>query len=314
MHFVDNTLLSAFAACQTKGYLRHIKNVAGSEESAALKLGEAIHAGLESHLLGSPAGMSFRIFERLYRPFAEIQFPDEDNARCWTNASQLFSAWLTLHPLDTLPYAPVEINEQILVEQAVAAPLTSTITMVGKLDALVRDKETGLLYVLDHKTGGGWEPSSYDRQFLLGSQISGYLWLMSRWLETQGVTEPIAGAFINYIPIKAIPASTTKCKLHGVAYKECGVQHVQGSLLGPFTRTEQQLQDWQQEAERLALAYVAMRDSKQVEAIGMEGVFNGSCRFCEFFDFCRMGRPWADVDSLYEVNKWAPWDSLAAIQ
>lgn len=287
--------------------LRHVLGYTNGEGSAPLKLGTAMHAALAVHLEGFQVSSSFAVFEAEYREWAEANLEDA-NPRSWQNVSRIVSHWLLNHPLADLPYEVVKVNGTPIVERPIRAELQPDVVFVGTLDALVRDKATGLIYVLDHKTTTWDVNPTYERQFHMGSQLSGYLWIGQQLVEQLGLKEPITGALINAIQIRKIPDSDRKCKLHGLKYNQCGLLHLGSQLLGPYTRTQEQLSNWLRQADRL----VDVVEENKFRAVSLinngymmrqqEGQFNGHCSNCEFFDFCRRGRPWGKLDSLYKKN------------
>lgn len=312
--YVDNTLLSAFATCETKGAIRHVLGYRTDSPSAPLRLGTAIHLALASHLSGASGGTSFAVFEDDYRLWAQENLAETD-ARCWSNVSQIVSHWLLNHPVESLPYEPVAVGGKLIVEQPVTAELAPGIAFVGTLDALVRDKATGAVYVLDHKTTTWDVTPQYEKQFILGSQLAGYLWLGQQLEQQLGLTEPIAGALINALQIRKIPASTRKCPIHGRNYAECGLFHIGAQLLGPYNRTTAQINAWLRQARQLAGAYARAKDER-IEFAGVgyrpeqQGMFNGACPNCEFFPFCRKGRPWGELERTHTKDPWQPWAKL----
>jgi PD-(D/E)XK nuclease superfamily len=314
MIYVDNTILVSFATCETKGVLRHILGRSGETDSAALHFGTALHQAFAASLREESPTHAFAEFERSYRAWAEDNIFDPANARSWTNASALIAYYLLTHAPDSLPYDIVRDRSGIpIVEYPMEYGLADGITYVGTLDALVRDKNTGLVYVLDHKTTSYDATPYYERQFVMGSQLSGYLWLGQKLVEKLSLDEPITGALINAVHVRPIPTSPRRCPVHGMPYSQCGIQHLEAQLLGPYIRTQAQIAQWEQQAKDLAWRYRRQHDEAKVtgntslEAAWQEGLFNNACQNCEFIDFCRQGRPWNSVENLYALNPWQPW-------
>lgn len=303
MQYIDNTLLASYAACGLKGHLRHKLGLRSRRQDAApLRLGQAIHLALASHLSGNPISKSFSLFEETYKEWA-LDTVAENTARSWTNTSQIISHWLLTHPLDELPYEVVTVDGAPVVEKAFARLIYPGLSFVGTLDALVRDKATGLLYVLDHKTTIYDVTPNHERQFQMGSQLTGYLWLAEGLAGDLGLPA-INGALINCIQIRPIPASSRKCRAHKLTYDLCGRLHIGSQLLGPYTRAANQTEDWLWGVKTLYGLF-------QSEETTPTGLFNGSCRFCEYLDFCRKGTSNdAKTDKTLIYEPWEPWKGM----
>lgn len=153
---IDNTILRTVARCDTEAVLRHVLGLTTVEESAALASGTAAHEALAAWLGGVDLGGAMGTFTAHYGAFvANCARPQDIPARLsLVNLTAVLAHWFETHPLTALPYVP----DAELVEVAFAVPLDDAgeFTFTGRLDAVVRDRQHGLLYVLDHKAQPLW--------------------------------------------------------------------------------------------------------------------------------------------------------------
>ena len=102
-----------------------------------------------------------------------------------------------------------EARWQVLgVELHLAAPLTSSAVQVttmyeGKIDLILRDKSTGAVYIVDHKTTAETRPDRYNATLDLSPQMMGYAWLVGRCVPELPAAP--SGAIFN-VARKKLPA------------------------------------------------------------------------------------------------------------
>lgn len=294
---VSNSLLKDVATCQTRAYMTWVLRKTLEGEVGPMLLGSAIHLALANHLKGGTIKSSMVLFRKAYKQWALDNIDPNDKYRgrlSWDNTRKVLRYWLKAHPLDTLPFT---VNPA-LVEVPFAAPLDKkgTIVLRGILDALVRRRESNKLAVLDHKSTGSVNPW-WTAQFKLESQITGYIFGVGEQTD-----EDIEGGYINAVQVGQLPGSsnlTYKCRTHGTTYEDCQALHIGGELLY-VPRTPQQTKMWRESALWLANSFAAIMDTPKdkVRELGVEGMFNGSCRTCAFLDWCRNGREPGLIDTM----------------
>jgi hypothetical protein len=178
------------------------------------------------------------------------------------------------------------------------------------MDGLPVDRTSGLTALLEHKFTGNIS-QDWLKTFKLDSQLSGYLWAAQQHLGDANVL----GAYLNVIETRMVPSSDRKCKEHGVAYAECGLQHVK-SVLTFIERTPDEIAHWKATAIGLARRYRdLLRKFPTVDYLGAvhaQGKFHGRCRFCGFYDFCAGGRKAIEVPILFAVHPWRPLEYAGA--
>lgn len=183
----------------------------------------------------------------------------------------------------------------------------TTIEFLGKLDLMGRLRRDPSVYcVIDSKTT--WRiDQAFVRQYLLDSQITGYIWLAAQACKRPA---PTIKGFINALEIALVPSDAKKCRTHGLPYEECGPEHIRFQVVGPIDRTADQIEQWRTDAVTKALAYRrALHKQSQADAFittPMEGTFNSSCRYCEFFEWCCADRPTSQLNTMFTERPWNP--------
>ena len=312
---VDNSILSTLATCSTRTLLTYGHHLVSPEDSLALLAGQATHKALETYFLsGSPVD-AYTMLDSLYKIPRTMEL-DPEEPLSWDSVSLTFLNWLDTHSLSTWPYEALPKT----VERPLMAPLWEAawgkrVLFLGLVDLIVRDKSTGLLSIMDHKTTSRYLGDDWKNGFSLSSQLSGYLWLA----ETLGIHEqldsaiPISTALINTIQFTKLPTANRKCKTHAVPYPECRGMHAKYQLDGPFYRTPPMLAQWLGNARLLTSRWIELLAEYPTLGDTMrsprEGVFQyDACRWCPFPQYCRGLIPTPEqLPGYFKVKPWRPW-------
>lgn len=300
--YVDNTILTAVAGCDTRAVMRHVLDLTSPEDSALLKSGQDCHSAMEHFFKGGTAQEALAIFDAKYTDWATEHVPPGDRLE-WLNVRRVLELWMEDHPLSSLPYR-VPGNE--FVEVGFQHPLDDNgdIILTGRMDAIVIDAE-GDMAPLDHKFTGQIS-ARWTKKFRVASQMTGYLWIAS-----QHVGKTLHKAYINGIELSKLPVSERKCRLHSVPYNECQRMHRNEQLV-MINRTDAQLEEWRKSAIHLAKRFIELKDRFSDPAllhnVRQQGTFNDGCSWCQFFEFCAAGRPSRVLDQLFVVQPWSPLD------
>jgi hypothetical protein len=150
--------------------------------------------------------------------------------------------------------------------------------------------------------------AAWIEAFRLDSQITGYIWGLG-----QHITESVESGYINALEFSKLPGLEDpgrKCRdpQHGgVTYEECQPLHVKAMVVGPIGRTRHAVAQWKRDAIRLGRRLEALKqDYADLDALPkapMEGTFTGSCRFCEFRQFCQTGRQLENLDRMLAIDE-----------
>jgi hypothetical protein len=86
-------------------------------------------------------------------------------------------------------YAADAAHYEVLgVEVTFNVPIAPGVRFIGAIDALLRDRSTGQVVVMEHKTTGS-DTSSFDARFEVDPQTPGYVWAVSQRAKATGRVE-----------------------------------------------------------------------------------------------------------------------------
>ena len=303
--YIDGSTLDAVASCSTEAVLRYVLDYTSREERAELNAGNAVHGALAAWFADEKRDDVLGIFNTAYYAWATENVPADDRLS-YGNVYKIMSTWLDNHPVQSFPFQVRKEN----IEVGFSFPLDdhNEFVWVGRMDLLGDDLRGNQLFVVDHKTTG--RISHYwAKKFRLAASLTGYIWAAQQHVGDTQVT----GAYINAIELAKLPSDATrKCKEHAVPYTECGMLHAKAQLIGPFTRTPQQIDEFKKTAIYLGRKYKSLlqrfSDVRRLHRVRMQGTFTNACSFCSFYEFCVNGRPIERVDSYLQKEPWEPFE------
>lgn len=301
--YVDNSILTKVAVCDTATVIRYVQGYASRAEKATLNSGTAGHEAMAVYFTTGDAQLALDKFTEMYAEWSQANVPPEDG-RSYENCYACLTTWFDNHPVNKLPF--VVVPEWV--EIGFSFPLTDDghYIFVGRIDAIVRDLETDHLRILDHKFTGRVD-GRFAKGFTMDSQFSGYIWAGQQQLNT-----PIDGGFVNGVEFSKLPSDPQrKCPKHGVVYAECGFLHANSKIIY-VNRTPQHIARWKSVAISLAKRYEELATKyaipEVIPAVKQQGQFvYGACGMCDAYDFCASGRPAHMIDSLFQQSPWTPW-------
>lgn len=299
----SNSLLATVAQCSTRTVLRYVHRRQAEGESGPLLLGKAWHKAMEVRWSGGTIKAAMKAFRKGYKTWAleNIDPDDRFQARLsWENTRKIVRAYFERFPLSSYPFT-VDPN---CLEVEFWMPLNKRGDIIsrGIIDAgPVVHKQTGSLYNVDHKSSSGISPW-WLAKFKMDSQSTNYTWATGEL-----TPQPISGFYLNVLEFKLLPGMNNpemKCKdpAHGkVPYRECQPLHVKSQVI-MLERGPETVRQWKRDAIRFARRYAELHkewaDLKKVDRIPQEGRFNGGCQYCDFQDFCLVGRPYKMLDKM----------------
>lgn len=287
--------------------MRHVLGLTSKGEASQLKAGQAIHEALAWWLCGQTVEQALARFDETYRVWAKANVPADDRL-AWKPLRGILKYWFRTHPREEWQFVvkPEEVEVALVAELGVIKG--ERVIMVALLDFIGKHR-TGGRYSVDHKTTAKrFEQFKQEQED--SSQFTGQLWIAKQ----NGLT--LAGVYINRIEVREVPGSNRKCSNHGTTYAECGQKHLDHRLF-PVTRTPHEIATWEITATGLAKKYLRLRNTvesaEDVRELPMEGRFFRACTYCEFREWCRVGRPLGAVRSFQE-NRWKPLEVAAEHQ
>lgn len=297
--WISDSAMKTVATCGTQTALHYAMHRTTIDQKVAMDVGIILHEADATFMkLGGHTRAALETLEFGYKEHDLMGLKERRDGsldpRRFDNVRVIAEEWWTRRHPDRLPYEV--IPEWVEVPFAVplwdddeAAPI-----YFGVMDAVVRNKADGYLYVRDLKTTGfHLTDDRFWRPFELSTQGSGYCFAAK---ETLG--EPVSGFLIDALHLGNLPGSDRKCKTHPEAksYAECAPLHIQ-HLVRDFSRRPEQIKEWHREADRLAddfastLRFMAGQyGGKPWERVGrtdQRGLFNGGCNYCDFREYCK---------------------------
>jgi len=308
---VDNSRLTSVATCDTQAVLQYVHGYQAKDEPAPRMGGKVGHESLAHYFNTGDKEAALKVFWDNYKPFSDQHQVEDGDMPQWgfRNMYDVLKHYYATHPIERFPFKIVEGS----VETAVVAKLTDDIEMWCMLDWLSRENVTAGLYPGDNKFRGAGITHWWLRQFIRGSQLTGYMWAAQ-----QQYGEVVPGAYLNAIDMKKLPdlrykkdGTPYKCKKHGTLVTECRMLHSEHQLK-IVTRTPQAIEDWKVEATGFAQKFQRLvrtfPDIGTIEYAGVQGTFNGGCTFCQFKDFCNAGRRPELIEGMLIHAPWEPWN------
>lgn len=304
----DNTKLVDHARCEASAIARHVFGLRGKGEKIAADIGNAYHAGLELHFKSKSKREVTHKFEREYDKVIPPGEQPEEARFARPNCIKIMERYCDTRPVDKFPFEIVEF-EQV---KGVELEPGSGIIFWVKRDMLGKDRQSGMLSPIDHKTTGRLT-SWWSRKFRLTSQLSGYAWFTQ---QEHGQT--VEQVYVNGLEIGKLPDSNRKCASHGVKYSECGVEHANFQLY-QYARTQEQLEKWKQDAIIIAkkaklLGEAFGSDISLLKYAFRNGAFNDACMFCEHKDWCVADFNPSMAEGLTVFERWEPWGLEGAVR
>ncbi len=302
---VDNSILETTASCMTKAAMQHVLGLQINKEVSYFESGTAVHKGMEAWYSNEGKDAALKAFDDYYKVWASEQ--DElDGRLMWGNVRQCLETWLDQWQSRTplFDVQGVELAFKIEIERGVF--------YCGAIDVLGRDRQSGMLCPVDHKTTGRLD-GNWERKWRYSSQMSGYYWAIQTIYK-----EPVWGVYINGIELKQIPGSSKKCPAHGVPYRQCGPEHLQHNIV-TATRTQEQVNAWWQNMQTVLARFKWLMENVKtigdIAKVPTDGTMNGSCYMCNMKDFCHLyGRKPETVGQLFKSEMWNPLDGKTVIE
>lgn len=301
--YVDNTILSTFATCPQKAAISYgLDRRLVHEDNANLEVGKALHLALEHYFLGESPEKCMEVLSANYEAWAKANVFDNKRLS-WDNIRLVFLSWAQKYPQNKLPFRVEPGN----IEVSFDVPLNKKgdIRFTGRMDLLAHSRYGNTLFAVDHKCTGQID-SKKKKEYSITSQMTGYLWAL------QQSGHDVAGIYINAVHTGQVPTSNRKCAKHKAFYEECGFLHMNHELLGPYQRSQNDLDTWHQDALSLALEWKKMLDhlngdmDKLVDIQQRGKWLYQACTYCPWQDYCKMGQPTSWLAANTEINAWLP--------
>jgi hypothetical protein len=325
---VSPHILGDVATCDTRGYIRHVKQLTSPGEAIKAIAGSAVHNAVAVYLDPEPiANEGRRIPDALAKfhdtydaPFARLSAEKLEPALTPQNIHRLLTRWLEMHPASQLPWKRVLMVEEGFVSREWIvefndrheivlgdAPSEDTFTywaergytpdrvqLIVRPDTVVEDHNSKIRFFDTKTTGWHITDPGWRRSLRLSLQTQ----LYADAVVQRFGDKAIYGGWINAMEIKNLPASDRKCKDHGRPYAECGSEHAKTEFIECLT-TPERVARAVEDAKGYAAKYVELLNNTDIATLGMQGIARDACRFCVAADFCESSRPVHALESSF---------------
>lgn len=287
--------------CSQEAWLRYAMGQTSIEEQAPLLAGSAAHSAVALHWKGRSLPVALAAFDSQYREWAEENVGSEDKLS-YANTRRILRRYLKKNPVSKLPFRI--LPETIETRFRVPLDDAGEFLFAGQIDVGACEWEDAEdVFPVDTKTTGSIS-EFFKERWWMDSQLTGYMWAFS---VLHG--RKVRHAYINAIQFSRLPsADNRRCREHGCLYSECGVLHARFEVLGPYSRSERQLEDWRRTAIELAKRYRALVERypeiAYARQLKQEGLFHGHCAYCFAKQFCRADRKLGNVKVMLREEPW----------
>lgn len=319
---IRNSELSTWRECRQKwdwGWNQALRKKDGS--AAALTFGSLIHATLELFYKKGKrrGGHPATLWKRVWKEFLADGGEDFIVVKT-TSTAHPEGIWASELGLEMMrnyyeEYGKDSNYEVICPEQTfqldIFDPDTGEYlgTMIGTVDAVVRDLRTGRIGFLEHKTGAALEP--FGAPLIMDEQAGTYWTFGAMFLVHQGVIESTDDlSFVLYNRLRKAFKDTRPKNEHGHALNKDG--SVSKNQPAPLFKREYTFRtdaDRQAVFDRVVMQMREIRKAKEGEFF----IYKSSgkhCGFCEFRDMCELHESGSDWEGYRDMTMgtWDPYE------
>ncbi len=306
--YVNNSLLTLLASCETKTWVRWGQELVMAEKQGPgpMEVGQVLHVTLDYWLRGCEREVILGAFDATWREVIGAGLPTQERLHP-ANVRLCLGHWIDQQPRRDLTVLQTEATFEV--------PLGDIhgeeVIYYGTPDALLEWK--GDLWVLDHKSTSDID-EFWGEQWTMNTGLQGYVWAFNH-----GGGPKVKGAFVNGMEVKRLPPwdgnMTKKCVTHKLKYAECQPLHVTGRWVGPLWWSEARLAQWKRDALRQVERLQWLRNEADLighlDNVMMDGQFrwpgcNGGRGFhpCAYRPWCQASRP---VEGLTQMMVHQAW-------
>lgn len=161
---LSGSTIDLFQQCKRKYYNSKVRGLKKPGKSIALVFGEMIHDALEHYQKELSEEQVIDRFMDTYGP----EYQGEDERRSVDAGIKLLREYFKNFPKEHEPYEYICLEEEFQIDVGAVLPFR------GRIDAVVKDKQTGNIYVVEYKTTS-MLPANYFDRYELSSAIDGYI-------------------------------------------------------------------------------------------------------------------------------------------
>lgn len=217
----------SYRACPRLYQLRYVRRLESVRSDEALRFGSLIHAGLEAlwrwwmvrgGLGGSPEEQAQAVEHAL--EYMRSQATEDTDAFELARAEELLVAYAARWGEEPFDVLAVEVEFSAPLRNPETGAPSRTFRSAGKIDVIVRDRRTGRVLVVEHKTSSeDVSPGAeYWVRLRMDGQVSDY------YAGAEALGYDVAGLLYDVLskpgqkPLKATPVESRKYKAGGQLY------------------------------------------------------------------------------------------------
>ncbi len=200
-----------FRNCPRAYENRYVKHLVPKKEAEELWFGSLIHKCLEiwfTESNGTKAERASQLFTFLDNKFPHRDefepngtpnpFYSEEDKLNWMKATAMMNGYINRYPEEPFEVVAVEKNFCSDIFNPRTNALSKSFKIAGKIDAIVRMKDTGALFIMEHKTA-----STINEEYLQKLPMDTQISLYNVFGEIK-IQEPIAGVIYDVLEKTAI--------------------------------------------------------------------------------------------------------------
>jgi hypothetical protein len=291
------------AVCSTRMALRHVLHRRPKAAGIPLVRGGLLHEALASWVEGGEVETVVTAFKTSYRPLFEAAVEagtiEADSVWHWKSSARILRHRLESWNEHPLPYVGVPGMVEVAV---VKKDIVPGVDYVALLDWIVRST-TGAMWLLDWKTKKSLTPWFAEQERTSAQYVGQVACAADTGIE-------VSGCLSVGIEVGKLNSSDKKCKTHSMPYKDCALEHVTAPRIVPIQPTTRDVEGWEGTAKRLTKKLLRLKERvnslEDVSGLPQEGRFHQACSFCDFREYCDLGRPANWVARMTVEETWNP--------
>lgn len=196
---VSITQIREFLTCEQRYDYRYNQLLSPRIYQRALEFGSIGHKFLEEHYVALKEGRSLSIVETLEKIKQDRIAQEMDAFTLQKFETDLFMAYGMFQAYTTYYKSDTEKWEILLAEDMLSLPeKINGLTFRGKPDLIVREKNSGFIWVIDHKFMAQVS-EGLIKKLPMDHQVHAYIQMTRHWLKEKGHDWPIRGVIYNVV-------------------------------------------------------------------------------------------------------------------
>lgn len=282
-------MINTFQNCPRKWYIKYICGILPSKTAKALIFGKAWHEGMEVFYKSGTADEAYlKVLSEIESEKENFKSPDEFSEQI-RRVPLLFKKWheligCKLHD----EYAVLDVEKEL------KPKLGDAFTMTIRPDAIVKHRESGTVFIPEHKTTG-YSLTSQMETVTRGDQATAYCWGFTKL--NPDLARNFGGVLLDVCYNRA---SVTDVKQFSIVRGRTSLIEFELSILGVFLDLSNRIRGLEAHPELLPMLFP--RNGSACSSFG-----------CEYEDICRNKiTPGMVLGSTFIIDEWKGKEQLLA--